>query len=670
MRFQQLSWLFVLAFGLVSCSAQATTPAPALPSATFSPTGTPTETVTPFPSITSTATFTPQPAFVSTPIPAVENPITAENAKNLTKLAEWGHGQANFITYSPDGKLLAIAATTGIYFYNAKTLADAGSIQTSDIVNGIAFSHDGSLLTATFERGAVQIWQMADRSLLKTLERETGLHAGIPIFALDDNLLVSGSVDGAARLWRVSDGKLLRTFRGSIGNDQGRVNAFSMALSPDGSLLATEYPYEHISVWNISNGSLVKTFPGKYVSFSPDGSLLTLSALDNSGQNPSTQLWQVVDWTLLRTLNKQQGETDTIQFSPDGKMLITTDRGGDAKLWNVSDGMLLKTLSPDYRDRFAFFAFSPDNETLAFISHAGRIQTREIVHDTNRTMLFGFMNIVYSVAFSPDHTLVATGDDAFIQVWKISDGALIDHFENGETQTLAFSPDGKVIAAGTILNGLRLWDLATKKVITLGHKESIHNESVYSLAFSPNGKLLAVGTSDRVEVWDVASQQSMGAFKINFVETLTFSPDSKILAVGEYQQVELWQVAEKRVLRKIKNNSYAISDIKFSKDGTQLLVTGDLVSILWDIQTGEPLANLALRGETFSPDLSILTSTYQGEWNAGAPRGQVILWQFPDGKKITSLKLDAQVSDTAYSPDGNLLAFALRNGTIQIWGVK
>ena len=677
MRFQQFSWLFVIVFGLVSCNAQTTLPIFLSPTAPIlSMTDTPTETVTPAPSVTSTATLTPQPAFFSTPVSAVENLISAKNAQDLTKLAEWGHSAANALAYTPNGKLLAIAADTGIYFYDAKTLADAGSIHTDDQVSGIAFSHDSNLLAVTFHKGAVQVWQMADHSLVKTIERETGRISGNPIFLPDDTQLISGSDDGAIRLWQVSDGKLLKAFRGRLpSNYEAKPDPFSIALSPDGTLLVTtDYEDGNIRVWNIATGALITTLPGDTAAFLSDGKVLAVMQSQVSyypyADEKKVELRRVSDWSIVHTLDKlldkPRNKTQKLQFSSDGKILVTSDPN-QTNLWNTSDGSLIKTLHKPDQDFLWRFAFSPDSGTFAFITQSGKVEITQITDDQNSTILPGFTNIVYTVAFSPDGRFVATGNDWSIQVWRTSDGALMYSLPNTH-RVLAFSPDGKMLASGSFFDGVYLWDVETGSFITkLGSKEAVFN----TLAFSPNGKYLAAHIGAGVQIWDITSRQSVGTFETPRVgDILTFSADSNTLAVGVDQQVMLWNVAEKQMLRIIKNNSYSITEIKFSKDGEKLLVTGDLVSILWDIKTGEPLANLALRGETFSPDLNILTSVYEGDWNAGAPRGQVILWQFPAGKKITSLKLDAKVSDAAYSPDGKLLAFALRNGTIQIWGVK
>lgn len=665
-----LSWFSVIMFGLVACSDQVTIPTSNITqletSTPLAETNSPTQTIIPSPSSTFTATVTPKPVFASTPIPPGENSISAENAGNLTKVAEWGYGQANFVTYSPDGTLLAVASSTGIYFYDSKTLADIGHILTDDKVNGITFSPDSKSIVGTFERGAVQLWNIADRTLVQTFERAAGRSSGNALFSSDGALLVSGSNDGAVRLWQVSDGRLLRTFRGHIRDYESRDLASSISLSADGSLLATTNIYDTVWVWNTSDGSLVQKFDGNSVAFSPNGKILAMGVRDDSYQNPFVQLWQVSNWSLLNTLNEQKGEVTIMRFSPDGDLLITNDTWGMARLWNVTDGILIKTFHVDDRDRFLSVAFSADGRKLASISREGRIQVRGINDENPIGSIFGFMNMAHRVVFSPDNMLVASGDDWSIQIWRRSDGALLRNIAVGEVRDLAFSPDGKLLASGTFLDGLQVWNTENGSIAaTLDNQETIRG-----VAFSPNGKFLAATTLDRVKIWDYSTLTLVASFEMSLAEKLAFSPNSDVLAVGGYQTVQLWQTENMNLLHTLEDNSYSITDIEFSKDGANLFVTGNLITALWDVNSGKRLNHLILKGETFSPDTNILTSFYLGAWIAGRESGRMVLWQFPIGREITSLHFDQFVSDIEYSTDGRLVAFAFRDGTIQIWGVK
>jgi WD40 repeat protein len=277
------------------------------------------------------------------------------------------------------------------------------------------------------------------------------------------------------------------------------------------------------------------------------------------------------------------------------------------------------------------------------------------------------MNYVHKVCISPDNTLLATGDDWSIQIWRRSDGTMLHNVATGDVRDIAFSPDGKLLASGTFLNGLQVWNVENGSLATT---LLAPHESVYSVAFSPNGKFLAATTLGGVKIWDMPNQNLIGSFKMSLADKLAFSPNSELLAVGGYQIVQLWQTENMNLLHTLEDNSYSITDIEFSTNGTNLFVTGNLITTSWDVNSGKRLKNLILRGETFSPDSNILTSFYLGAWSAGRESGRMVLWQFPIGKQITSLRFNEFVSDIEYSPDGRLVALGFRDGTIQIWGVE
>ncbi len=237
--------------------------------------------------------------------------------------------------------------------------------------------------------------------------------------------------------------------------------------------------------------------------------------------------------------------------------------------------------------------------------------------------------------------------------------------------SVAFSPDGGLLAAGSTEGTVRLWDVASRQ--HLATLEAPNTYGVASVAFSPDGSTLASGLwQGNVTLWDVASREEVATLEWhgNYVRSVAYSPDGDLLASVSDSTVILWDVASREEIATLKGHttSQGVRSLAFSPDGTTLASgSGDRTIKLWDVASREEIATLEGHGNhvnsvAFSPDGGLLAS--------GSTEGTVRLWDVASRQHIATLDAgDRRVGDVAFSPDGGALAADSGLGRVDLWDV-
>lgn len=142
------------------------------------------------------------PVLDGTSVPQPAELISPANADRIVQLARWGKRTVNQAAYSPDGRLLAVASSIGVYLYNAETLEEVRFIEADAWVSSVAFSPDGRTLASGSDDNTVRLWDVASGNLLRTLEGHTDWVRSVA-FSPDGRTLASGSSDDTVRMWGV-----------------------------------------------------------------------------------------------------------------------------------------------------------------------------------------------------------------------------------------------------------------------------------------------------------------------------------------------------------------------------------------------------------------------------------------------------------------------------------
>jgi WD40 repeat protein/tetratricopeptide (TPR) repeat protein len=339
----------------------------------------------------------------------------------------------------------------------------------------VAFSNTGKELVSTGQDGTVRIWPL-EQSL--SAARRLNSSRVDPVF-FADGLLIATAEGNHVNIWDAASGQRLRSLA-----EGGEI--LSIAISPDGRLLAVGNRPSSLSLWEIDSGRRLAEFAGM-----------------NDGWLEGHYAYCTVQ---------------TLAFSPDGRFLVAgfgsreahfVNRTIDLKVWDAASRREVKRLL-GHTNACVSICFSADGTKMASGSHDGTAR----VWDT----------ATWQAAGGP----LTAGDPAS---------------RHNSVEAVAFSPDGHTLAMGTLGGNILLGNLVTRERVALPRA---HANSVHCVTFSPDGRTLASGSSDEtVRLWNVATGRELMVLsskdlKLGSVWSLSFSPDGTQLLAGGATAAVVW----------------------------------------------------------------------------------------------------------------------------------
>lgn len=511
-------------------------------------------------------------------------------------------GPISSVTISSDGNYVAANEATGkIHIW--RTLDDQIVHNLSGHISwifGLTFSHDNKLLASGGEDKTVRLWDLENNAatVLGAHKKSVWTIA----FSSDDKMLASGGGDCCIMIFDTATHQCIKSFKAHTDE------VFSVAFSSDNSILISASTSNEICLWDVKNHfSLIKKLNGHHatvrcVSYNENNSHIascdwqgkiiiwdaktfypiientlnqgeplhyishhpTYPIIAACSEKGSIYIWNYVTNTIEKKLNKHHGEVWKVEFSSDGRYLVSGGYDGTLIIWDV-ESWTCKSILRGYIDWIQDISITPDDKMLACSNGDLTINVWDVESAKNLCSFPAHSGWIFSLKFSPNGELLASAsDDLTIKLWKTSGWnsfpPLIFTHHKKWIQDITFSKDGKYLVSGDYSGQLLIWDVENK---TIQCELIEHDNGIWAVTLSSDGTILAsAGEDSNIILWSWAERKPLTKLlgHTDRIHELCFNTKSNYLySCSEDCKVIQWEISLNSGIELYTHTSWAMA---------------------------------------------------------------------------------------------------------------